>query len=173
MLAELFEQNLLISKKKYKYRIFFRLRAKSFRPDFKKTSDVSRGKISRQEKSFKKIMFFWVYAEVYYGKLVETIGKMFKTAIQLSRGAWFLQKNCFWKFVDFSSKSDLEQTLFENFAATFRQLRKKCNPSVHKNILNTKCSFWSKPFFSCLRILTEAISKFQTKLLCQFCQYGV
>ena len=34
-------------------------------------------------------------------------------------------------------------------------------------------SFWSKPFFSRLRTLTDAFLKIQRKLFCQFCQYGI
>ena len=34
-------------------------------------------------------------------------------------------------------------------------------------------SFWSKPIFSRLRILTDAFLNIQRKLFCQFCQYGI
>ena len=34
-------------------------------------------------------------------------------------------------------------------------------------------SFWSKPFFSCLRTFTDAFLNIQRKLFCQFCQKGI
>ena len=98
---------------------------------------------------------------------------MFKTAIQLSSGAYFLTKSCFRNFVDFFSNSRLEQILFESFVAIFRQHRENSNPSVHRNILKKKFSFWSKPFFSCLRTFTDAILNIQRKRFCQFRQYGI
>ena len=98
---------------------------------------------------------------------------MFKTAIQLSSGAYFLTKNCFRKFVDFFSNSRLEQILFKSFVAIFRQHRENSNPSVHRNILKKMFSFWSKLFFSCLRTFTVAILNIQRKRFCQFRQYGI
>ena len=72
---------------------------------------------------------------------------MFKTAIQLSGGAWFLKKHGFWEIVDFFSNLDLEQILYESFVATFRQLRQKSNPSVYRNILNKKCFLFDQNHF--------------------------
>ena len=53
-------------------------------------------------------------------------------------------KNCFFEKVDFFSTLDLEQMLFESFAATFQQLREKCNPSVHRNNLKKYCSLFDR-----------------------------
>ena len=47
----------------------------------------------------------------------------------------------------FFSNSDLEQILYESFVATFRHLRQNYNPSVHRNILNKKCSLFDQNHF--------------------------
>ena len=53
----LFRGKTFVLKQKFNYRSFFELLAKSFRPNFKKKSKVSRRKSSRHKSHFKKIMF--------------------------------------------------------------------------------------------------------------------
>ena len=49
-------------------------------------------------------------------------------------------------------------------------MQSKC-PQEHSE--RKMFSFWSKPIFSRLRILTDAFLNIQRKLFCQFCQYGI
>ena len=57
--------------------------------------------------------------------------------------------------------------------ASFRQHRENSNPSVHRNILNKKCSLFDQNRFCCLRTFTDAFLNIQRKLFCQFCQYDI
>ena len=91
---------------------------------------------------------------------------MFKTAFQLSRGAWFLKKKTFFcKVLIFFSFSDLEQIFFESFAETFRQLRENCNLSVHRNILKGKCFLFWQIFFFSFRDFERSIFELSDKII--------
>ena len=48
-------------------------------------------------------------------------------------------------------------------------MQSKC---PHKHSEQKAFSFWSKPFFPCLRTFTDGFLNIQRKLFCQFCQYG-
>ena len=146
VLGDFFEEKHLFWKK-FNFRTFFGLRAKSFLPDFlKKTSDVSRGKISRLEKSFQKNHVLLGLCRSVFRKIGRNV------LVRCSK----LHFNCpeehdSWKKTayrkSFFTKMDIEQTFCESFAATFRQLWENCNLSVHRNILKEKCSLFVRNLF--------------------------
>ena len=123
---------------------------------------------------FKKSCLFPSDAEISSAYSVETFWQDFQNCISIVQRSMIPGKICFFENVDFLSNSDLEQILFESFAATFRQLRENCNPSVHRNILNKNIVlFLTVTKFFRLRTLTDATLNNQRKLFCQFCQYGI
>ena len=81
-------------------------------------------------------MCLWVSAEVYSGYL----GRCSKPQFNCPEVHDSWKNIAFGNLLIFFSNSDLEQILYESFVAAFRQLRQNSNPSVHRNILNKKCS---------------------------------
>ena len=89
---------------------------------------------------------------------------MVKTALQLSRGACFLESFPFGKAWYFFPNSELEQNFFHSYAESFRQHSENWNLRVHWNILKRKnFLFDTNIFFSRLWTLTQTFSNFQSK----------
>ena len=98
---------------------------------------------------------------------------MFKTAFQLSRGAWFLEETAFMKMLIFSQfriwrKSCLK--VLQQFFVSLEKIAIQVSTETFwwKNVL-----FLSDTKFSRLRTSTDAILNSQRKFFCQFCQYGI
>ena len=115
---------------------FFGIASEKFRPDFLNIFRLFQRKFFTEKTFlFKKSCLFPVIGEVSSGYLVETFWQDVQNCISIVQRSMIPGKNCFFEKVDFFSNLDLEQMLFESFAATFRQLTEKCNPSVHRNNL--------------------------------------
>ena len=67
---------------------------------------------------------------------------MFKTALPLSKGAWFLKKNYFLEKVLIFFIFRPGAFFFESFEETVWQLGENCNLSFHRNLLKEKCSLF-------------------------------
>ena len=97
---------------------------------------------------------------------------MFKTAFQLSRGAWFLEKIAFLKLLIFSqiptwsiSRLKVLRQLFDSLEIITIQV------STETFWINNVLFLTDANFFRLLT-LTDAILNIQRKLFFQFCQYG-
>ena len=141
---------------------------------FEKSSDVSRGNFPRKDFPFQKIMSFSCLCRCFFpDKWWKSFGKVFRTAFQLSRWAYFLKKTAFgksWFFFKFGSRTNLVWKFCGNFSQVQRKLQSKCPQKQFEEIMFL---FWPKPLFSHLRTLTAAFLNFRRKLFCQFCQYGI
>ena len=104
---------------------------------FKHFPTFSQDVFYRKKKTFlfKKSWLFPVNAEISSENLVETFWQDVQKRISVVQRSMIPGKNSFFENVDFFSNSDLEQILFQSFAATFRELRENCNPNVYRNIL--------------------------------------
>ena len=172
MQSELFEERHLFWKKFY-YGTFFGLRAKNSRPDFLKNRFRKKFFLERTFLLEKSCLFSVIAKKFFLDNWKKRFRKMFKTALQLSRGAWFQKKTVFgkcWIFLKFGPRAILFRKFCGNFSTAEKKLQSKC---PQKHFEKKMFSFWRKPFFSRLGTLTEVFSNFQTKLFCQFCQYGI
>ena len=131
-----FEEKHFVWAKVY-LQIFFRTANGKFLPDFLNIFQRFQRKFFTEKKTFlfKKSCLFPVNAEISSGYLVETFWQNVQNCISIVHRSIIPGKNSFFENVDFFSNLDLEQIFFISFAATFRQLRENCNPSVHRNIL--------------------------------------
>ena len=124
---------------------FFRTASEEFRPGFLIIFRRFQWKFFREKTfPFKKSCLFPVNAEISSINLVETFWQDVQNCLSIVQRSMIPGKNCFFENVDFFSNSDLEHILFENFAATFRQLRDHYNPSVHRIVLKKKCSLFDR-----------------------------
>ena len=73
----------------------------------------------------------------------------------------------------FFSNWDLEQILYESFVATFRQLRQNSNPSVHRNILNKKCSLFDQNYIFLVYGSHWCNFEPPKKTILSICQFGI
>ena len=148
MLGKLFEDKHLFWKKKFLLQNFFRTASEKFSAGFVKklptfSEEIFQGKII----SYGKIMSFSGLCKSFFriiGRNVLARCSKLHCSCPDEPDSW---KKLFLENVEFFSNSDLEQFFFESFAETFRQLRKNCNLSVHRNILKKKCSLFDGNHF--------------------------
>ena len=149
---------------------FFRTASEKFWPEFWNLFRRFQRKFFKEKTFlFKNSCLFPVNAEISSRYLVETFWQDVQNCISIVQRSKIPGRKCFFENVDFFSISDLEQILFETFAATFRQLRVNCNPSVHRNILKKKRSFFDRyqifTFTNFNRCIFEQSKKFFLSVL--------
>ena len=88
---------------------------------------------------------------------------MFITAYQLSRGAWFPKKNCFWKrliFIKFGTGAIFFLMPQGNFSSAQWKVQSTCS---QKHSEERMFSFLTQTYFSRLGTLTEAFLELSNK----------
>ena len=98
---------------------------------------------------------------------------MFKTAFQLSRGAWFLERPAFLKMLIFSQIRIWSKSCMKVLRQFSDNLDKIAIQVSTETFWRNNVLFLTNTKFFRLRTLTDAILNIQRKLFCQFCQYGI
>ena len=98
---------------------------------------------------------------------------MFKTAFQLSRGAWFLEKAAFLKMLIFSQIRIWSISCLKVLRQLFDSLEIITIQVSTETFWRNNVLFLTDTKLFRLRTLTDAIWNIQRKLFCQFCQYGI